>query len=144
MDESTNQTPVSPATFDPLAYEATLSMVRKRLVIIEKSTEELSKLKEMLESPYLNDPAYQVAEAAVKEVQLKKKEVQNKLVKTPQVLNVMSKIKELKDEIRENKESLSDELMQYYQTAGVTEIEDEDGNVQEFEIVVKLKKKRSA
>ena len=121
-----------------------LEVVRRRLSILGKSEEELKVQKEMLSSLFENDPGYQEADAEVKEISKKKLDAKARISKTPQAQTLAAKIKELSDEIKDNKEMLSDELMQYYQTAGVTEIEDSDGNIQEFEIKVKLKGKRKA
>ena len=141
MNDQTD--PADKTAFDADAYNATQSVVRRRLSIVEKSQEELKKLKEMLTSMLSNDEKYLEADAQVQEVQIKKKDEKARITGTTEAQNLLSKIKDLQIEIKENKRLLSEELMEYYKTAGVTEIEDEEGNVQEFEIVVKLKKKRT-
>ena len=130
--------------FDITAYNATLEVVRRRLSLLQKADEELKLQKEMFENLLINDPQYQEAEAAVKEVTKKKTDQKARIAKTPAAQGILSKIKSLSDDIKDNKQMLSSELMQYYQTAGVTEIEDSEGNVQEFEITIKLKGKRKA
>ncbi len=135
---------VGKEAFDINSYNAVLEVVRRRLSILSKSEEEIKVQKEMLSSLFENDPGYQEADAQVKEISKKKLDAKARIGKTPQAQTLAAKIKELSDEIKNNKEMLSDELMQYYQTAGVTEIEDSDGNIQEFEIKVKLKGKRKA
>ncbi|MBI4058163.1 hypothetical protein HY408_00180 [Candidatus Gottesmanbacteria bacterium] len=131
-----------PPAFDINAYNATLEVVRRRLHLLEKAREELRKLNEMYHDLFLSDAAYVTAEREVKEVQKKKKDVKAQLAKQPTAVDTMSKIKELKENIKDNETPLSDELMEYYRTSGVTEIEDEEGNVHEFTITVKLKPKR--
>jgi hypothetical protein len=119
-------------------------MVRRRITLIEGAKKELQKLKEMYNDVFVNDAAYQDAEHEVKEATKKKKDVQAKISRQQAVADAASKMKEVKDQIKANEETLSQELMEYYRTAGVTEIEDADGNVQEFDIVIKLKPKKKA
>lgn len=134
----------APPAFDINAYNATLEVVRRRLTILEKAREEIKKLSEMYNDTFLNDGFYVDADKVVKEALKRKKDIKSKLAKQPQAAQLNGKITDLKDQIKMNEESLSAELMEYYRTSGVTEIETEDGDVQEFTIVVKLKgKKRS-
>lgn len=133
--------PPAPTAFDINAYNATLEVVRRRLVIIEKSKEEFKKLKEMHDDAFTNDATYNAADKIVKEATNKRKEIMTQLSKQPGVAETIGKMRDLKDQIKSNEESLADELMEYYRTAGVTEIEDENGNVQEFVISIRLKPK---
>lgn len=130
--------------FDINAYNATLEIVRRRITLIEGAKTELKKLKEMHQDFFVNDATYQEADKVVKEAMKKRKDIQAQLGRQPAAHETMAKIKDLKEQIKSNQESLSQELMEYYRTAGVTEIEDADGNVQEFQIVVKLKPKKKA
>ncbi|MEK7165399.1 MAG: hypothetical protein AAB874_01150, partial [Patescibacteria group bacterium] len=74
----------------------------------------------------------------------KRKDVAVQLSKQSAAVELNGKLKDLKEQIKDNEESLSVELMEYYKTSGVTEIEDAEGNVQEFAIVIKLKGKKKA
>lgn len=142
MVEPTKQeTPVEPQAFDINAYNATLEVVRRRLTVIEKSKEELKKLKEMHNDAFLNDELFTKADKIVKEATQKRKEIQAQLSKQPAIAELIGKMKDLKEQLKSEEESLADELMDYYRTAGVMEIEDADGNVQEFVITVRLKPK---
>ena len=134
----------SPQAFDINAYNATLEIVRRRISILEKAKVELKKLKEMHDDMLINDPGFNKADEALKELAKKKKDIQSQLDKQPAAVEVNTKLKDIKEQIKSNEEALSQELMEYYKTSGVTEIEDADGNVQEFTIVVKLKAKRKA
>jgi len=132
---TTDQT-VAPTAFDINAYNATLETVRRRMTIIEKSKEEFKKLKEMYDSALMNNTVYVEADKAVKDTTNKRKLVANQLIKQPGMAETIGKMKAIKEQIKENEESLANELMEYYRTAGVTEIEDENGQVQEFVISV--------
>ncbi len=136
-------TATAPA-FDINAYNATLETVRRRLSILEKSKIEQKKLKEMYNDFFANDALFEKADGIVKEATKKRKEIQAQLGKQPQAADMNAKIKDITEQIKENEEALSQELMEYYKTSGVTEIEDAEGNVQEFTIVVKLKSKHKA
>ncbi len=130
--------------FDIDAYNAILEIVRRRITLIKSAKSELKKLKEMYDSTFANDENYQKADAVVKEALKKRKDIQVQISRQPTVANTAAKMKDIKEQIKSNHESLSQELMEYYRTAGVTEIEDADGNVQEFEIQIKLKPKKKA
>ncbi len=138
------QNPVNSQAFDINAYNATLEIVRRRLSILEKSKVEMKKLKEMHNDLFVNNESYNTADKVVKDAMKKRKDVAAQLSKQPSAIELNGKIKDLKEQIKENQDSLSQELMEYYRTAGVTEIETEDGSVQEFEIVIKLKGKKKA
>lgn len=141
-DESTPPPPTS--GFDINAYNATLEIVRRRLGILDKTKVQLKKLKEMYNDVFVNDSTYNAADKIVKDAMKKRKDVQAQLAKQPAVVETSGKIKDLKEQIKDNEEQLSLELMEYYKTSGVTEIEDEEGNVQEFTIVIRLKGKKKA
>lgn len=128
-------------TFDINAYNATIEMVRRRLTIMEKAKEEIKKLKEMFDDALANDPLYAEADKVVKDLTNKRKEIAAQISKQPAIASTMSRLKDLKEEIKSNEVTLADELMEYYKTAGVMEIEDANGQVQEFVISIKLKPK---
>lgn len=152
VSDTTNQPTTTSVTtpsssvpaFDINAYNATLDIVRRRITLLEKAKTELKTLKEMYDDTFLNNEEYVKAEAEIKEVSKKKKDVQAQLSKQSQTVELKGKMTDLKEHIKENEESLSDELMEYYRTSGVMEIETEDGNVQEFTITVRLKSKKRA
>lgn len=141
---SKTQPPNQPPAFDIQAFNATLQIVRRRLTILEKAKVELGKLKEMYNDIFVNDPTYNEADKVVKDAMKKRKDVQARLSKQPNVAELNGKLKDLKSQIKDNEDVLSTELMEYYKTAGVMEIETENGDVQEFAIVVKLKSKKKA
>ena len=139
--DATPKTPSQAQTFDINAYNATLDVVRRRLTVIESSKTELRKLKEMYNDAFLNDELYVKADKIVKEATQKRKDIQNELAKQPAIADIAGKLKDLKEQIKSEEVSLADELMEYYKTAGVMEIEDADGNVREFQISIRLKPK---
>lgn len=143
VSEAKNSTPQT-IPFDINAFNATLEVVRRRIGVIETSKAELKKLKEMHNDMFVNDASYNEADKVVKDVLKKRKDIEAHLNQQPGAQDVLGKMKDLKEQIKDNEESLSQELMEYYKTAGVTEIEDADGNVQEFAIVIKLKGKKKA
>lgn len=142
VKDTPTPTPTSqPGSFDINAYNATLEIVRRRLSIIEKSKEELKKLKDMYNDAFLNNELFVKADKIVKEATQKRKEIAAQLAKQPAVAEVAGKLKDIKEQVKSEEVALTDDLMEYYKTAGVMEIEDADGNVREFEITIKLKPK---
>lgn len=139
--QNSSTQPGQSPSFDINAYNATLDVVRRRLTVIESSKTELRKLKEMYNDSFLNDELYVKADKIVKEATQKRKEIQNQLAQQPAIADIAGKLKDLKEQIKSEEVSLADELMEYYKTAGVMEIEDADGNVREFQISIKLKPK---
>lgn len=139
---SPQATTASPTAFDINAYNAVIEVIRRRLSIIAQTQEELKKLKEMHDTVLLNEPTYVAVEETVKDAQAKKKGIIDQINKLPNVASIHGKMRDIKDQLKGHAESLVTELMEYYRTAGVTEIEDEQGNVQEFKISIKLKPKR--
>ena len=140
--KTVNPSPPPVAAFDIAAYNATLEIVRRRIGILEKAKGQLKKLKEMYQDIFVNDAKYNEEDKLVKEAMKKRKDVQSQLAHRPEAADLNGKIKDLSEQIKDNEASLSDELMEYYKTAGVTEIEDENGQVQEFTIVIRLKPKK--
>lgn len=141
--QKTPPTP-EPAAFDINAYNATLEIVRRRLGLLEKAKAELKKLNEMYNDIFANEGMYVDADKVVKDALKRKKDVKAGIAKQPQAAQLYGKIKDIKEQIKGNEETLSGELMEYYKTSGVTEIETENGDVQEFAIIVKLKAKKRA
>ncbi len=141
LDEPTNQTTTTPSAFDIDAYNATLEIARRRIGIINKSKLELKKLKEMHNDAFNNEPTFVTADKEVKDTANKRKGIVTQLSKQPATAELIGKIRDLKEQIKSNEESLASELIEYYKTSGVTEIEDENGQVQEFVISIRLKPK---
>jgi FtsZ-binding cell division protein ZapB len=113
-------------------------MITKRLQIIEELQVELSSLKETYESILEDDPSYQELmeeESRVKEESKSKKE---NVLSAEVYGDMRDQIKEKRLEVKEHKEALAQELVEYYREYGSLEIEDHRGNVKHVRFSVRL------
>lgn len=95
----------------------------------------------MLDDIFANDPTYQEHLKQSEEASKVKNATKAQILKQPQVSQLNEKVKELKAQLKENQASLSDYLREYQRMSGVTEIEDEAGQVHEIIFTAKLIKK---
>ena len=68
-----------------------------------------------------------------KELQKKKAEAKQNVLKSPSNASLNQKIKDMRQEIKELKKALSDYLQQYQKIADTDQIETEDGEVRQIQ-----------
>ena len=113
-------------------------MIQRRLKIIEELNEELNKLKTHYEEALESDSQYQAAVEEVKKVREEAKVKQDKILTNTSYKAISDKMKEARQNLKEAKEALSQELVDYYKDNGVLEIEDNEGNVKRMKFSVRL------
>jgi hypothetical protein len=116
-------------------------MIVKRLGIMDQLQQELNKLRTHYEETLENDPQYQKFQEEhekVKSEASQSKEKQEKIMETPSYKAISDQIKEKRTELKEHKEALAQELIEYYRENGTMEIEDSEGNVKRMKFSVKL------
>lgn len=128
---------------DTLILDNLESMIRENLAREDKINEEAKKYKEMIDSVLLNDETYQAHEEAAKQAQKVKGATKAEIMKRPDVATIASKVKELKEEVKEMKESMSSYLVEYQRLSGSSEIENDKGEVMQLVPVIKLVKRRA-
>ena len=111
--------------------------INSHLSQIERLKEQLGKLRDMLQGVYDSDPTYQTHNAAVKEATKIRSQTKKQIQKQPPVLDLITKIADLKAHIKDLTETLSDYLDQYAKT-GQTSIETPDGKIKQIIFVPKL------
>ena len=116
-------------------------LIRNHLSAIRKLQEELTKQKEMLDDILANDPTYQEHLNAANEAAKTKTATKAQVLKQPQAADLDKKIKDIKVEMKENQGSLSDYLSEYSRLSGLTEIEDDEGNMMQISFSAKLTKR---
>ena len=116
-------------------------LIRNHLSAIRKLQEELTKQKEMLDDILANDPTYQEHLNAANEAAKTKTATKAQVLKQPQAADLDKKIKDIKVEMKENQGSLSDYLSEYSRLSGLTEIEDDEGNMMQISFSAKLIKR---
>ncbi len=116
-------------------------MIRSHLASINRLEDELSKYKDLLDNIFQNDPTYKKHDEAAKEASKIRSNTKQQILKQPQAADLSQKIKDGRDQLKELKEALSDYLREYNRLSGLTEIEDESGEVRQIIYVAKLVKK---
>lgn len=119
------------------------SSIKEHIVSVDKSKQELKKMKEMLADTYRNDPTYQEHDKAVKEATMIRMKTKSELLKQPGVADLSAKVRELSGELKDFQAALSDYLREYMRLSGSNEIEGDDGEVREIVYVAKLVKRSS-
>jgi prefoldin subunit 5 len=116
----------------------TPDMIEKRLKIIEDLSIELKSIKTHFDEMLENDASFQKTKEELDKVKEDAKGKREKILANSMVKSVMEQLKEKRQEIKENKEALSQELIEYYRESGSMEILDADGNVKRLKFSVKL------
>lgn len=144
QDTITDTTTEQPKTelstaFDAKAYQVIVDTIKRTMGVIAETKKQIKELKESFESVLANDPTYQEHLNAAKEANKIKNKTKQEILKRPEAATVVAKIKDLTATLKENQESLSENLVSYINVAGVNEIEDENGVPHQITFVAKLK-----
>ena len=117
------------------------SLIKTLISRIARVKEELKPVKEMLSDLLNNNEKYQLADKEAKEASKKKSTAKMEILSTPQGKMASGKVDELKSELKEAQEALSNYLAEYQKLTGSSEIEGEDGELRKIVYVAKLVKK---
>jgi hypothetical protein len=115
-----------------------IETISKRLKILNDLQEELNKAKALLDEKLEDDPAYQKFQEEQVKIKEEVKEKKDKVMKTQTIKAMDDEVKNLRTEIKENKEILSMELADYYKENGILEITDPEGMVKRIIFSAKL------
>lgn len=115
-----------------------LDMINKRLKIISDQHVELKKIKDLYQESLENDPVFQDLQEEAKTFREQNKEKKIQVTEKESLKHIADQIKELSNDIKENKDILAQELADYYKDSGSMEITDEDGNTKRIIFSVKL------
>lgn len=121
--ESTNQATVM------LSLEG---LIKNNLGGLDKLQNDLKKQQEMIANVLASDQTYTQHDERVKEAQKLKNTTKSEIMKRPDVAQVVNKVKEMREEVKEQRQTLSDLLLEYQRVSGNTEIETEDGQLLEI------------
>lgn len=119
------------------------SLIKGNISQVDKLTSELRQHKEMIDSVFDNDSTYKAHSDAAKEAARIKAATKNEILKRPEVSHVNEKMKAVKSEMQEIKDSLSSYLQEYQRLSGSNEIEGEDGQLRQIVYTAKLIKSSS-
>lgn len=116
-------------------------LIKSHISGIDRLKDELQKHKGMLDDIFENDSTFKEHSEQAKEAAKIKSATKAQIMKQPQVTELSEKVKNMRSEIKEMENALSDYLKEYQRMSGVNEIEGEDGEVREIVYVAKLVKK---
>lgn len=118
-------------------------MIKTHMSQIGELGEEATKYKDMLDDILTNDETYQEHDKAAKEATRIKANTRKEIMKRPDAADLSNKLKSLKSQQKELKDGLSDYLREYQRLSGSSEIEGENGELQQIVFVAKLVKRSS-
>jgi hypothetical protein len=108
-------------------------MIKNHIEGIDKLRTELKKHREMFEDSFNNNPTYHEQSEKVKEASKARGVTRANIMKQPSVMQLGNKIKDMRLEIKEREQALSEYLIEYQRLAGdVNEIEGRDGSIYEI------------
>jgi hypothetical protein len=99
---------------------------------------EAGKFKEMLDDIFVSDPVYQEHDKAAKEAAKVRANTKKQILKQPQAADLTAKINELRNQIKERNQELSDYLQEYAKITGTNSFETEDGQVKQIIYTARL------
>ena len=113
-------------------------VIQKRLKILDDLLHEITKLKGDLEDALMDDPNYGKMVEEEEETKKVKKEKKDRIMSTATIKGYQEELKEKMQEIKETREVLSQELVDYYKENGTLEIADANGDIKRMKFSVKL------
>lgn len=134
-----------PATDGENAAQTIISLtnlINANLGEIDSLKEESMKHKEMLDSVLENDQTYKEHSEKAKEAARIKGNTKKEIFKRTDVKHVVEKLNEVKENLKETQEELSNYIQEYSQLSGQNYFEAADGTIQEIVYVAKLRKRQ--
>lgn len=133
MEDKNTQTTLPAGTNEEVTnLFAIENLIKTHISHIETVKTELGKQVEMMNDILSNDPGFKEATDQGKEVNKKKAEAKQNILKSPSNASLNQKIKDMRQEIKELKGALSNYLQQYQKIADTDQIESEDGEVRQI------------
>jgi len=133
MDNQQTQTKLPTGTNEEVTNLFTIeNLIKTHISHIDTVKTELSKQVEMMNDVLNNDSGYKEAAEQGKEVNKKKAEAKQNVLKSPSNASLNQKIKDMRQELKELKGALSSYLQQYQKIADTDQIESEDGEVRQI------------
>lgn len=115
------------------------ALIERHSARLEELQNEMRELGEQQRNLVENDTQLSELSEAAEEVNNKVKARQTALKQSPEMVQLTLKRKELKEEVVEMQQTISNHLVRYYQMTGSQVIETSDGQEREFAISARLK-----
>lgn len=107
-------------------------LINSHLSQITRLKAEAGKLKDMLDGIFINDSVYQAHDTAAREAAKVRAATKKQILKQPQAADLAANIQDLRNQIKERNQELSDYLQEYSRTTGTNSFETEDGQVKQI------------
>lgn len=104
-------------------------LINNYLVQIDRSQQELKTHKQMLEDAFANDPTYREQNEKVKEATKVRNGTKAQILKQPTLVELATKIKDMRESLKEARENLSSYLQDYAKMTGEQSFENPNGEV---------------
>ena len=115
-----------------------MEMIQKRLGMLEELQEELRKLRQDANEMLEQDPEYARVKEETDLVKAQVKEKKAQAIEGSAYNETQEKMKEIRNDIKDQQEALSQELIELYKDEGVTMVETPSGDVKKLKFNVKL------
>lgn len=102
-------------------------LIKNNLTALDKLQTDLKTQQEMINNVLASDQTYQAHDEALKQAQKVRNTTKSEIMKRADVAQVNNKIKEMREELKEQRQTLSDLLQEYQRVSGNTEIETDTG-----------------
>lgn len=118
-------------------------IIKRYLVNISSLDKELKEKRSMFEDIFANDAIFKQHDDKVKEMSKIKNNTKAQIMKQSDAAELMLKVRDLREKIKEIKLDLSDYAQQYYEASGSKQIMTDDGEEMEIVLSTKLIKKNT-
>lgn len=118
-------------------------LIKNHIDSLDKLRNEMKEQREMYEDSFNNNPTYREHQEKVKEATKGRSQVRQQIAKQPSVAVLDQKIKDMRFDIKEKQQTLSDLLADYKEQTGATSIETRNGQVLEIVSTARLVRKNS-
>ena len=115
-----------------------MEKITKRLKIISDLQEEINKIRALVEESLESDSNYQELQEAVSKMKEETKVKKDKVMSSSSIKSMQDQLKEIRDDMKDHKTALAQELADYYKESGSLEIVDEEGNPKRIIFSAKL------
>ena len=108
------------------------NLIKSHVAHIDTVKTELGKQAEMMNDVLNNDSTYKDFADKIKDLTKKKSEAKQNILRSPSNASLNQKVKDMRQELKELKNALSNYLQQYQKLADTDQIESEDGEVRQI------------
>lgn len=121
----------------------TSSLINRYVTEIDQLKSQLKEQREMVNATFENDASYNELLEKEKQYTKQKNAIKQNLLKQPAAATAVSKVKELREDVKDKQSALSGYLQEYQRLSGTNIIEGEDGEMREIVPVYRLVKRTS-